>query len=94
MQEIPDKNLKKRVQKELAPVKIIDLTSEEIEDFDDDPTLHIRVVYESENNRLDPDKVADLIGHLRRVIDEKTNGAERFPILTFMIQEEAEIATG
>lgn len=90
MQEDIDKELKKIVQEQLAPVRIIGLKSEKAEDADGDPILRIRVVYKAENNRLDPNKVADVIGYLRVGIKNTTNGLDRFPILSFTTPEEAE----
>lgn len=90
MQENFDEVLKKIVQEELAPARIVDLISEKAEDVDGDPILRIRVIYKAENNRLDPDKVADVIGYLRDSIKKSTNGLDRFPILSFTTPEEAE----
>ncbi|MDE2739862.1 MAG: hypothetical protein OXH47_10090 [Paracoccaceae bacterium] len=90
MPENIDEVLKKIVQEVLAPARIVDLKSERAEDADGDPILRIRVVYRAENNRLDPDKVADVIGYLRDSIKKTTNGLDRFPILSFTTPEEVE----
>jgi len=85
--------LKEMVQDYLAPAKIIELHSEEQEDFFGDPIMRIWVVYESENNRLDPDKVSNVINPLRNRINKTTNGLDRFPIISFMTSKEAGLAT-
>lgn len=88
MQEDIDKELKKIVQEQLAPAKIVDLKSEEAEDFDRDPILCIRVVYETKDNRLDPMKVLSLNEHLQGAL--KALSIDRFPIPYYMIPEEVE----
>ena len=60
MHENINETLKTIVQKPLEPVKIVDLISE---DANGNPRLRIRVVYKSDNNRLDQRKAAGLIGH-------------------------------
>ncbi|MXZ51434.1 MAG: hypothetical protein F4073_05775 [Rhodobacteraceae bacterium] len=60
MHENINETLKTIVQKPLEPVKIVDLISE---DANGNPSLRIRVVYKSDNNRLDQRKAAGLIGH-------------------------------
>ena len=88
MQENIDETLKRIVQHELAPAKIVDLHSEEAEDADGDPILRIMVIYEAEQNRLDPYKVLGLVEHLR--VPLRTLPVDRFPILSFMIPDEVE----
>ena len=96
MQEsIDERNeaLIKIVQKNLGKeVEIVKLHSQEAEDHDGDPIMRIWVVYKAKNNRLDPNKVADVIAPLRDYINKTTNGLDRFPILSFMIPEEAGLA--
>ena len=77
-----------------SEARIIELYSEEAEDRDGDPILRIWVVYEAEDNRLDPDKVAAVVGPLRNHIRQVSNGLDRFPILSFMIPEEVGLAAG
>ena len=92
MQENIDEILKKVVQEQLSPARIVDVHSEEAEDHYGDPIMRIRVVYEAERNRLDPKKIASLIRQLREPLNSLPT-AERFPILSFMIPEEVEDAT-
>ncbi len=87
--------LKKILEDEFGTeTRIVELHSEEAEDQDGDPILRIWVVYEAKDNRLDPDKVAAVVGPLRTQIKQITNGLDRFPILSFMIPEEVGLATG
>lgn len=87
MQEDIDKELKRIVQEQLAPARIVDLKSVEAEDSDGDPILRIRVIYEAKDNRLDPKKVLGLVEHLQGSL--KALSVDRFPIPSFMIPEEA-----
>ncbi|MYG42219.1 MAG: hypothetical protein F4203_03600 [Rhodobacteraceae bacterium] len=89
MQDI-DETLKKIVQRQLSPATIVDQKSEEDEDEDGDPILRIRVVYEAEQNHLDPMKVASLVWYLREPLSSLPVG--RFPILSFMIPKKVEDA--
>lgn len=97
---LKDRNeaLKGILQKEFgSDVRIVELHSEEAEDQDGDPIMRIWVVYEAEDNRLDrldPDKVAAVVGPLRNRIRQLTNGLDRFPILSFMVPEEVGLASG
>ena len=91
MQENIDDILKKVIQEQLSPARIVDVHSEEAEDHDGDPIMRIRVVYEAEKNRLDPKKIASLVRQLREPLNSLPS-VERFPILSFMIPEEVEDA--
>ena len=75
------------IQGQLAPARIVDLTAVEAEDADGDPILRIMVVFEAEDDRLDPKKVLGLVRHLREPLKELI--ADRFPILSFMTSAEA-----
>ena len=86
-----DKILKPYVEKQLAPATIVDLYSEEAEDVDSDPILEINVVYEAKNNLLDPEKVLGLARSLRQPLGEMDS--DPYPVFTFMIPEEVDIAT-
>ena len=77
-----------------SEARIVELHSEETEDQDGDPILRIWVVFEAEDNRLDPNKVAAVVGPLRTHIKQIHNGLDRFPILSFMIPEEVGLAAG
>lgn len=96
-EDLNDRNedLKRILQNEFgSETRIVELHSEEAEDQDGDPILRIWVVYEAEDNRLDPDKVAAVVGPLRSHIKKITNGLDRFPILSFRIPEEVGLASG
>ena len=75
------------VEQQLAPAQIIGLTVEEDEDADGDPVLRIEVIFEAENDRLDPKQVLGLIRHVRKPLIEM--GSDRFPIFTYMTSQEA-----
>ncbi len=90
MQDI-DNTLKAFVQERLAPAKIVEVNSIEAEDADGGPILRIRVIYEAENNRLDPEKVVGLSRLLHKVHGNLFT--DRYPLFSFMIPEEAEFAT-
>ena len=91
-----NEDLKEILQKEFkelgSGVKIRELHSVETEDQDGDPIMRIWVLYEAEDNRLDPDKVVAVIGPLRKHIQQVSDGLDRFPILSFRIPEEAGLA--
>ena len=90
-----NEDLKRILQDEFgSETRIVKLHSEEAEDHDGDPILRIWVVYEAVDNRLDPNKVAAVVGPLRAHIKQITNGLDRFPILSFRIPEEVGLAAG
>ncbi len=90
-----NEDLKRILQDEFgSETKIVELHSEETEDQDGDPILRIWVVFEAEDNRLDSNKVAAVVGPLHDHIKQITNGLDRFPILSFMIPEEVGLAIG
>ena len=79
------------LKKQLAPARVLDVRVDEGFDADGDPILRIQVVYEAEQDRLDPHKVVSLIRHLRGPLNKE--GSEHFPVLSFMTEEEAHAAT-
>lgn len=85
--------LKEFVQSELAPAKIVDVRTEEIEGIDGEPLLRIWVVYETKNKNklLDPEKTLRLSGSFRQSFAELCTS--RFPLFSFIIPEEADFAT-
>ncbi len=91
MQNI-DKILKVRIQEQLAPAKIVEVISEEAEDHDGDPILRIEVIFQAENNYLDPKKILGLPRCLHQPLHKEYN-SQRYPVFSFMTPEEAEFAT-
>ncbi len=67
-----------------AHIVTVDITEDV--DFEDDPILEIRVVYETENQRLDAKKLSGLIRELRLELFDL--GEDRFPILGFVSAQE------
>ena len=86
-----DKVLKQYVAKQLDPATIVDLYSKKDEDADGDPFLEINVVYRAKNNLLDPEKVLGLARSLRQPLSKMDT--DRYPVFTFIPEEEADIAT-
>ncbi|MDE0521499.1 MAG: hypothetical protein OXH79_06045 [Boseongicola sp.] len=82
-----DAIVKPVLEEQLAPAQIVNLSVTEDEDADGEPILDIAVVFEAEDDRLDPNQVVGLIRHLRGPLIEI--GSDRFPILSFMTPEEA-----
>ncbi|MDE2759407.1 MAG: hypothetical protein OXH90_03790 [Paracoccaceae bacterium] len=91
MQENFDEELKRIVQTLLKPARIVDLKSEEAEDDYGDPILNIRIVFEADKNRLDPEKVLSLARHLRQPLSEFWSDID--PVFSYMTTEEAASAT-
>ncbi len=85
MQDI-DETLKRIVQQQLKPAKVVGLESERAKDHDGDPILYIRVVYEAKDDRLDPKKVLGLTRCLRQPLREIDS--ELYPVFTFLTEEE------
>lgn len=83
--------LKSVVASELKPAKIVHLKSEKAEDHDGDPIMRIRVVYESDDNRLDPNKTLGL----SRVLCNRYRKifAKRYPVFYFLTKEEDALAS-
>lgn len=61
-----DKRLKEFVQRELAPAKIVDVRTEEIEGVDGEPLLRIWVVYTSKANCWTPRRPSGFPGRSDR----------------------------
>lgn len=91
MQENIDDALKEFVQQQLAPAEILQLKTEEVEDIDGNPILRIWVVYNNENNRIDPKKAVGLPRLLRQSFADLC--ATHYPLFSFIIPEEADFAT-
>ena len=75
------------VQEQLAPAQTIDLTAEEAEHADGEPVLRIAVIFEADEDRLDPERVLGSNRHLRAPLGKL--GSNRFPVFSFMTSEEA-----
>ena len=90
MQEFGD-ILKTRIQEHPAPAKIVDVKTVEAEDHDGDPILRIRVVYEAENNLLDPEKVVSLVRYLHEPL--KAFPPDCYPVISYMTAEDAALVT-
>ncbi len=86
-----DKVLKELIQEQLAPARIIEVTSEEAEGHEGDPIVRIRVVFEAENDRLDPENMVGLARHLRPTLD-KLN-PDCFPVFSYATPEEIKLLT-
>ena len=86
-----NKRFKSIVENELKPAKIIRLKSEKAEDHDGDPIMRIKVVYDSDDNRLDPNKTLGL----SRVLCNKyrKDFAKRYPVFYFLTKEEDALAS-
>ncbi len=76
------------VEEQLAPVRIVSVSVEEDIDHDGDPVLRVSVVFESEDEDLDPDRVLGLVRHLREPLKELQEA--RFPIFSFMTPDEVD----
>lgn len=92
MQDNFDEELKRIAQQKLKPAIIVDVISEKDEGMDGDPILRISIVFEAEQDLLDPKKVISLVRYLRDPINSLPT-LERFPILSFMTPEEVKDAT-
>lgn len=68
--------------------KILSVSVSEDIDFDGDGILLLRIVYASETGKLNANKVSGLIRHLRPKLHEISE--DRFPIISFISQMEAE----
>lgn len=83
--------IKQVVVDQLAPAQVVGLTVTEAEDSDGDPIFNIVVVFKAEDDRLDPERVLGLTRHLREPL-HGLGQENRFPIWSFMTQEEADAA--
>ncbi len=82
-----DKVLKRVVEEQLSPARIVRLSVEHAEEFDGDPILRISVVFKADDDRFDPEKVLGLKRHLRKSLEEVET--DSFPILSYMTEAEA-----
>lgn len=92
MQKKFDEKLKAIVGNELKPATIVRLKSEKSEDYDGDPIMRIRVVYETDNNRLDPNKTLGLSRILCNELGKIF--AKRYPVFYFLTEEEDALSSG
>ncbi|MCY4260577.1 MAG: hypothetical protein OXC91_09985 [Rhodobacteraceae bacterium] len=79
---------KKIVQRQLSPARIVDLRSKKSEDAYGDAVLYIRVVYESEQDHLDPRKVLGLSRHVRQPL--RKSFEDIYPIFSLITPDEVE----
>ena len=86
-----NKALKRILQDELKPAKIVRLKSVSALDHDGDPIIRIRVVYEADNNRLDPNKTLALSRILSNKLRETF--AKTYPVFYFLTKEEDTLAS-
>lgn len=91
MQKKIDMKLKSIVEDELKPAKIVRLESEKSNDHDGNPIMRIKMVYEADNNRLDPNKTL----RLSRILSNKLRKifAARYPVFYFRTKEEDTLAS-
>lgn len=74
--------VRKVVEEQLAPVRIIDVTVDEDFDQSGDRILRVAIVVERGDNKLDPVKVMGLARHLREPLERIEE--DRFPVFTFL----------
>ncbi len=74
------------VEKQLAPAEVTEIVLEGDLDHDGDPILRVQIVFEAEDDRLDPAKVKGLTRHLREPLDNFANVG--FPVLNFTSKHE------
>lgn len=72
-------------------VEILQVHVDEGHDHDDLPYLRVEIVFETKEKRLEPAKVKGLIRHIRTQLAKIEE--ERFPVLTFMTQQDVEDRT-
>ena len=72
---------------ELSPAKVVDVRVFADQDSTGDDVLRIDIVFKVEGDQLDPERVLGLVRHLREPLAKIEE--RRFPILSFMTQEEA-----
>ena len=77
------------VRERLQGVEIEDVRVERIEfnDFDDDVTLHVTVVFDNNGKALDPKKTTGMVRHVRPELVEI--GESNFPLFSFVKKSEA-----
>ena len=78
--------IKRVVEQELAPAKLVSVELSEDVDHDGDPILRVDIVFEIEGDRLEPSKVRGLARHLREPLEALHE--ERFPVLSFKTKAE------
>lgn len=72
--------------------RIRDVIIEDDVDADGDPVLHVSVIYRSEMGRLDRREMIGIVRRLRPALAEV--GEERFPIMSFISDIDAETLSG
>jgi len=78
--------IRRVVERELSPTRVVDVSVKESVAFDGEEILRVRIVFSPEEGQLDPAKVLGLVRHLREPMQEQ--GEVRFPLLSFMTPEE------
>lgn len=72
--------------------RIRDVQTEDDVDADGDPVLQVSVIYRADMGRLDPREMSGIVRRLRPALAEV--GEERFPIMSFISDTEAEALSG
>jgi hypothetical protein len=78
--------IKEIVEKQLAPAVVTEIVLESDIDHDGDPILRVQVIFEADDDQLDPAKVKGLTRHLREPLDNFANVG--FPVLNFTSKRE------
>lgn len=79
------------VVEQLNPARIERVDVEHDVDHDGDPILRIKIVFDAEDDRLDPRSVRGLARHLREPLEELR--VEEFPMFSFATVKEDQSAT-
>ncbi|CAM4371866.1 hypothetical protein [Palleronia rufa] len=79
--------IRRTVEAELAPARILDVHVQEDVDHDGDPILRISVVFEAKDDRLDPRGMVGLARHLRDPLERLR--VEAFPVFRFLTARDA-----
>ncbi len=80
------------MKQQLKPTCIRSVHVEVNEDTFEGPVLHVTAVYARSGREPDPTKLLGLVSHLRPELAER--GEERFPLLSFVADDEAEHYAG
>lgn len=79
--------IRKTVEAELAPARILDVRLHEDVDHDGDPIPRISVVFEAKDDRLNPRSMVGLARHLREPLERLQ--VDAFPVFRFLTARDA-----
>lgn len=86
-----DRIVRDEFRKRFPDAKLVSLELEEDSDYEGDPIIRVRITFEAESDRLDPNKTS---GFLRHLLPALLKGGEAaFPIVSYIAKNDPGVIT-